>query len=85
MKKNLIIGLLVIVSLLSLSYGFVQKRRADEQEAIAVLQEKIAKEATIRAQLSQMEAERQREMALANERRAMEQTAIAIEQTKRKK
>jgi hypothetical protein len=33
MKKNFIIALLIVISILSLSYGFYQKKRADEFEA----------------------------------------------------
>jgi len=65
MKKNLIIGLLTIVSLLSLTYGYLQKERADEQE-------KIAKEAVIRADQNQKEAEMQRQEAEKQAERAME-------------
>ena len=88
MKKNLIIGLLTIVSLLSLTYGYFQKQRADEQEVLATENAKIAREAEIRAQQSQKEAEMQRMIAISNEHRAMEQTAMALkalEEAKRKK
>lgn len=71
MKKNLIIGLLTIVSLLSLTYGYFQKQRADEQEALAIENAKIAREAEIRAEQSQKEAEMQRDIALINEAKAL--------------
>jgi len=88
MKKNLIIGLLTIVSLLSLTYGYFQKERADEQEALAIENGKIAREAEIRAEQSQKEAEMQRNLAIVNEHRAMEQTAMALkalDEAKKKK
>lgn len=81
MKKNLIIGLLTIVSLLSLTYGYFQKERADKQEALAIENGKIAREAEIRAEQSQKEAEMQRRLAV-------EQTAMALkalDEAKKKK
>lgn len=85
MNKNIIIGLLTVVSVLSLTYGYVQKQRADEQEAIAMENIKIANEQRIMAEQAAKEAERQRTMA---EHRAMEQAAMAqkaLEDAKRKK
>lgn len=71
MKKNLIIGLLTIVSLSSMTYGYFQKERADEQEALAIENAKIAREAEIRADQNRKEAEMQRMIAV-------EQTAMAL-------
>ncbi len=88
MKKNLIIGPLTIVSLSSMTYGYFQKERADEQEALAIENAKIAREAEIRADQSRKEAEMQRMLAIANEQRAMEQTAMALkalDEAKKKK
>lgn len=88
MKKNLIIGLLTIVSLSSMTYGYFQKQRADEQEALAIENVQIAREAEIRADQSRKEAEMQRRLAIVNEQRAMEQTAKALkalEEVKKKK
>ncbi len=88
MRKNLIIGLLTIVSLLSMTYGYFQKERADEQEALAIEQSKIAREAVIKAEQSQKEAQMQQAMAVAEAHRAMEQSLIAqkaLEDAKRKK
>jgi len=78
MKKNLIIGLLTIVSLSSMTYGYFQKERADEQEALAIENAKIAREAEIKAELSQKEAQRQRDIAVMNAQRAMEQAEMAM-------
>jgi hypothetical protein len=72
MKKNLIIGLLTIVSLLSLTYGYFQKVRADEQEALAIENAEIARAAENRAMESQKIAEEQRILA-------MHETAIAYQ------
>jgi len=78
MNKNLIIGLLTIVSLLSLTYGYFQKAKADEQEALAIEQSKIAREAVIRAEQNQKEAEMQRQIAVMATDRAMIQKAMAM-------
>lgn len=78
MKKNLIIGLLTIISVLSLIYGYMQKQRADEQEALAIENAKIAREQQIIAEQSRKEAEMQRMIAIENEQRAMEQAAMAM-------
>ncbi len=77
MKKNLIIGLLTIVSLVSLTYGYFQKERADEQEALAIEQSKIASEAVIKAEQSQKEAQMQRQIAEVNAIRAIQQEELA--------
>jgi Tfp pilus assembly protein PilO len=50
MKKNLIIGLLTIVSLLSISYSYFQKERADENELLANENERLAKEMRIKSE-----------------------------------
>jgi Tfp pilus assembly protein PilO len=87
MKKNLIIGLLTIVSLVSLTYGYFQKERADEQEALAIEQSKIAREAVIKAEQSQKEAQMQRQIAEINAFRAMaqlEMTLKAADEAKKK-
>ena len=88
MKKNLIIGLLTIVSLLSLTYGYLQKQEADKQKALAIENAKIAREAEIKAEQSQKEAQIQRDIAVMNAHRAMEQAVMAqkaMEDAKRKK
>lgn|GEM_PF-7089568 len=72
MKKNIIITLLTLVSLLSLTYGYFQKQRADEQEALAIENAKLAREQQIVAEQSRKEAEMQRMIAI-------EQTAMALE------
>ena len=43
-----------------MTYGYFQKSRADEQEALAIENSKIAREAEIRAAQNQKEAEMQR-------------------------
>lgn len=78
MKKNLIIGLLTIVSLSSMTFGYFQKERADEQEALAIENAKIAREAEIKAEQSQREAQIQRDIAIMEVQRAMEQAKRAM-------
>ena len=63
------------------TYGYFQKQRADEQEAFAIENAKIAREQQIMAEQSRKEAEMQRMMA-------MEQTAMvlkALHEAKKKK
>jgi len=88
MKKNLLIVLLAITSLLSLAYGYTQKKRADEQEALAIENAKIAEQQQAIAEKNAIEAERQRAIAIENEHRAMEQAAraqMALDAATRKK
>jgi hypothetical protein len=85
MKKNIIIGLLTIVSLLSLAYGYFQKDRADEQEAIAIENAKIAREATIQAEKQMEMAQRQRIIAESSMLEAVRQRQIAEEELKKRK
>jgi len=77
MKKNIIIGVLALVSVLSMAFGVRQKIRADKNEALAIENEKRAiqlmEEARLAAddaqlqraiaEVSLVEAERQRELA----------------------
>lgn len=88
MIKNVIIGLLTVVSLLSLTYGYMQKLRADEQAKIALENVRLAEEMRISAEQARDQAEVQRNMANIVAQRAMEQLAIAekkVEEAKRKK
>lgn len=88
MIKNVIIGLLTVVSLLSLTYGYVQKLNADEQAKIALENVRLAEEMRIRAEQANKEAELQRSMATLSAHKAIEQAAIAekaLEEARRKK
>jgi hypothetical protein len=78
MKKNLIIVLLTIVSISSITYGYFQKERADEQEALAIENAKIAREAEIKAEQSKKEAARERDIAVMNAQKAMEQAEMVM-------
>jgi Tfp pilus assembly protein PilO len=79
MKKNLIIGLLTVISILSLTYGYYQKQRANEQEALAIENGKLAREAQIVAEQNMKEAEMQKQIAIMNQVEAMKQKEIAEE------
>lgn len=70
MKKNLIIGLLTLVAVLSIAYGYYQKDRADENE-------RLAREMMIKAEEQQKLAEQQRRIAEMNMMEAMRQREIA--------
>lgn len=78
MIKNLLIGLLTVVSLTSMTYGYLQKARADEQEAIALENMKIAREAESKAEQMQKEAAVQKQIALVHVHQVMEQAELAM-------
>ena len=59
MIKNIIITLLVIISFLSLAYGYAQKNRADKHEIQATKSEQRARQAIVRAEIVVEEAEQQ--------------------------
>jgi hypothetical protein len=78
MTKNIIITLLAIMSLSSMTYGYFQKVRADEQEALAIENMRIATEAKILAETSQKEALIQQQISVMHAQRAQEQAALAL-------
>jgi hypothetical protein len=63
MKKNLIIGLLTIVSFSSMTYAYFQKEIADEQEALAIENAEKAREAEMQRRISITEAHRAMQQA----------------------
>ncbi len=76
MKKNVIIALLAVVSVLSLSYGFYQKQEADKFEQMAQENERLAIE-------MRMEAEQQKSLAeqAARYRRTMHRVEAVTPKT----
>lgn len=64
--KNIIIGILVLASIASLGYAFVQKTEATVQRRIAELNARMAEEAQRHAEQARLEAERH--LRLSNER-----------------
>lgn len=64
MKKNLLIGVLILVSIASLAFGFLQRAEAKRQQEIAIANAIIAREA-------EREAAKQRDLAA-------QQQAIAV-------
>ena len=80
MKKNLIIAFLSVSLIVSVSFGTYQTIRANENEILAVLNEKLAKEMAIKAEQQMRRAEEQMHIAAANAMQAMRQADIANEQ-----
>jgi|JI10StandDraft_1071094.scaffolds.fasta_scaffold02835_12 hypothetical protein len=77
MKKNIIIGVLALVSVLSMAFGVQQKIRADKNEALAIENEKRALQLMEEARLAADDAQRQRMIAEANLVEAMRQRELA--------
>jgi hypothetical protein len=65
MTKNILIVALALVSILSLSFGYVQKQKASEYLLLAQQNENIAREQAAMAQQQFMRAEQQARMAEA--------------------
>ncbi|NOT73908.1 MAG: hypothetical protein HOP08_03195 [Cyclobacteriaceae bacterium] len=68
MKKNIIIAILAFMSVTAIVYGYSQKNRADEQEALAM-------ENINRAEQAELMAKKNAEEAM----RAQERMAITLE------
>ena len=63
MKKNIIIGILTIVSIASLVYGYTQHQRVKEFQVLATQNANLAKQYAEQARHAMEEAEQQRKMA----------------------
>jgi hypothetical protein len=85
MKKNIIIGLLTLVSVLSITYGYYQKNRADKNELRADENEQRAREMMMRAEEQQKLADQQRVLAQANMLEAHRQRMLAEEELKKRR
>lgn len=85
MKKNLIIGLLTLVTVLSIAYGYYQSDRADENEVRANENERLAREMMIKAEEQQKIAEQQRRIAEINMMEAIRQKEIAETELQKRK
>mgnify|MGYP001613645252 CR=1 FL=1 len=79
MKKNIIIVILAITSILSVVYGRYQKTEALRNEQMAIENARLAREVTIQAEGAMKLAQEQRDIALANATEAMRQAQIANE------
>lgn len=77
MKKNIIIGVLALVSVLATAFGVQQKIRADKNEALAIENERRAVELMDQARMAADDAQRQRMIAEANLVEAMHQRELA--------
>jgi hypothetical protein len=78
MKKNIIIGVLALVSLLSTAFAVQQKIRADKNEALAIENEKRALQMMDEASKAADEAQRQRMIAEVALVEAMKQRDLAV-------
>lgn len=84
MRKNIIIVILTISSLVSLTFAYIQKQRADMLEATALEQMKKR----IIAEQAAEQANEERIMATEREQKMLEQLRVyaeALEQARRKK
>jgi hypothetical protein len=79
MKKNLVIGILSLVSVFSLAFGYQQKVRADKNEVIALENEKRALELEKAAEVALDEAKHQKMIAELNMVEAMKQRELAAQ------
>lgn len=85
MKKNIIIAFLAITTILSTVYAFYQKGEAEKQGALAIQNERLAREMAIKAEQQMKMAEAQMHIAQLNAMEAREQAQIAREAQKKKK
>lgn len=72
MKKNILIGVLALISILSIVFALAEKTEAERQAQLAVLNAQLAQKNAVEAQL-------QKEMAMAAQRVAEEQRKIAVD------
>jgi hypothetical protein len=64
MKKNIIIGVMAILTILSVAFGLVERTEANRQREYAIESEKRAQEQMQMAAISQREAELQYQRAM---------------------
>ena len=76
MKKNIIIALLSMLLVLSIAFGFYQKTEAGKFEALAIENEKMAREAAINAEKQMMLAQDHAQMTS----KAVSQLQMALEE-----
>jgi len=77
MKKNIIIGFLVIITIISMLFGYSQRVRAEKNEVIAIEQTEIAEAATVKALIAEDSANVASERAKVQRIIAEAQTIIA--------
>ncbi len=82
MKKNVIIAILAITTILSTVYAFYEKTEAEKQQALAVENEKLAREMSIKAEEQMKLAEQQLRRTEVSMMEALKQTQIANEALK---
>lgn len=78
MKKNIVIGLLILISILSIVFGVYQKQRADKYETLAIANEKRAIEMATTMNM-------QSELALKSFEEAKRQSQLTAKNLMKKK
>lgn len=63
MKKNIIIGVLVVTNIMFLVFGFIQKQAADESLFVANQQRELAIQAQMKAKQAEGDALKQMQLA----------------------
>ena len=81
MNKNIIIALLTVLLILSVVFGLYQKTEAGKFEALAIENEKIAREVIINAERQMKLAEGHAQMAAT----AVSQLQVALEELQKSK
>ena len=77
MKKNIAITALSIISVLSVTYGYYQKKQADENETRALESELVAKKMTLEAERQMEIATYHKKIAEMNAREAKRQEQLS--------
>ena len=85
MKKNIIIAVLTVTTILSTVYAFSQRAEAKKQEALAVENEKMAMVQAENAHKQMKLAEAQTMMAMQNMMEAVKQKELAEVALKKRK
>ena len=81
MNKNIIIAMLSVLLILSVAFGFYQKTEAGKFEAVAIENEKMAREAASNAEKQMMLAQEHAQMSL----RAVDQLQVALAELQKSK
>lgn len=83
MKKNIVIIVLTIVSIVSIIFGYTQKQKAGEFEALAKEYSNMAEEERKRAEIASMEAVEQRKIVELAQQTTKEYSEKAIQELQR--
>lgn len=83
MKKNILIGVLSVITVASLIFSFYQQSLAEVSRMKAIENEVLAKELSLQAVTAQHMAEEQRRMAEVNAMEAVRQEQLAQEELRK--